>query len=102
MMEYLQIRAMGGKGSAPGQFATPLHGLAVDAEKRPIRPFDRRGKFRNTIGKNNPVNGFLIPNGVVDFAVDAHGVIHAANPGKHRVERYLPTGALLGRSEEHT
>src|SRR5664280_708884 len=70
--------------------------LAGDAEDRAIRHFDRHGKFRNTIGKNNPVNGFLIPNGVVDFAVDAHGVIHAANPGKHRVERYLPTGELLG------
>ena len=186
-MEYRQIRAMGGKGSAPSQFATALRGLAVDAhgqlyaagdseikvfdaagrlkrrwstarpvlsvavstdgagdgavyagqlrqieifdgagklvntwrdetllgrvtaigfvkdgvlagdaEDRAIRHFDRHGKFRNTIGKNNPVNGFLIPNGVVDFAVDAHGVIHAANPGKHRVERYLPTGELLG------
>jgi sugar lactone lactonase YvrE len=186
-MEYRQIRAMGGKGSAPSQFATSLRGLAVDAhgqlyaagdseikvfdaagrlrrrwstarpvlsvavstggagdgavyagqlrqieifdgagklvntwrdetllgrvtaigfvkdgvlagdaEDRAIRHFDRHGKFRNTIGKNNPVNGFLIPNGVVDFAVDAHGVIHAANPGKHRVEGYLPTGELLG------
>jgi hypothetical protein len=33
---------------------------------------------------------------VLDFSVDAHGVIHAANPGKHRVERYTPDGALLG------
>ena len=183
MMEYRQIQAIGGKGSAPGQFATSLRGLAVDAHgqlyaagdseikvfdaagrlkrrwstarpvlsvavstdgavyagqpgqmeifdaagklvntwrdetllgrvtsigfvkdgvlagdaaDRAIRHFDRHGKFRNNIGKDNPVNGFLIPNGVVDFAVDAQGVIHAANPGKHRVERYLATGELLG------
>ena len=70
--------------------------LAGDAADRAIRHFDRGGKFLNTIGKDNPVHGLLIPNGVVDFAVDAHGVIHAANPGKHRVERYLPTGELLG------
>jgi hypothetical protein len=70
--------------------------LAGDAADRAIRHFDRNGKFRNNIGKDNPVHGLLIPNGVVDFAVDAHGVIHAANPGKHRVERYLPTGELLG------
>jgi sugar lactone lactonase YvrE len=70
--------------------------LAGDAADRAIRHFDRNGKFRNTIGKDNPVHGLLIPNGVVDFAVDAQGVIHAANPGKHRVERYLPTGELLG------
>jgi sugar lactone lactonase YvrE len=70
--------------------------LAGDAADRAIRHFDPNGKFRNTIGKDNPVHGLLIPNGVVDFAVDAHGVIHAANPGKHRVERYLPDGQLLG------
>jgi hypothetical protein len=70
--------------------------LAGDAADRVIRHFDCAGKWRNNIGKDNPVNGFLIPNGVVDFAVDAHGVIHAANPGKHRVERYQPTGELLG------
>jgi sugar lactone lactonase YvrE len=70
--------------------------LAGDAADRAIRHFDHAGKFRNNIGKDNPVHGLLIPNGVVDFAVDAHGVIHAANPGKHRVERYLPSGELLG------
>ena len=70
--------------------------IVGDAADRAIRRFDRHGAFLNNIGKNNPVNGFLIPNGVLDFAVDAQGVIHAANPGKHRVERYLPTGELLG------
>ena len=30
------------------------------------------------------------------FSVDAAGVIHAANPGKHRVERYARDGRLLG------
>jgi hypothetical protein len=70
--------------------------IAGDAADRAIRRFDRNGKFLNNIGKDNPVNGLLIPNGVVDFAVDARGVIFAANPGKHRVERYMPTGQLLG------
>ena len=64
--------------------------LAGDAADRAIRRFDRSGKFLNNIGKDNPVNGLLIPNGVVDFAVDAQGTIYAANPGKHRVERYTP------------
>jgi hypothetical protein len=71
--------------------------LCGDAADRSIRHFERANhKLRNVIGKDNPVHGLLIPNGVVDFAVDAHSVIHAANPGKHRVERYLPTGELLG------
>jgi len=70
--------------------------LAGDAADRAIRRFDRTGKFLNNIGKDNPVNGLLIPNGVVDFAVDAQGTIYAANPGKHRVERYTAGGELLG------
>jgi hypothetical protein len=70
--------------------------LAGDAADRAIRRFDRGGKFLNNIGKDNPVNGLLIPNGVVDFGVDAHGIIFAANPGKHRVERYTAGGELLG------
>jgi sugar lactone lactonase YvrE len=70
--------------------------LAGDAMDRAIQRFDRDGKFLNTIGKDNPVNGLLIPNGVVDFGVDPHGVIFAANPGKHRVECYSAGGELLG------
>ena len=37
--------------------------LAADAADRAIRRFDLTGRFLNHIGKNNPVNGFLIPNG---------------------------------------
>jgi hypothetical protein len=70
--------------------------LAGDAADRAIRHFDKKGEFRNNIGKNNPVNGLLIPNGVVAFGVDAQGTVHAANPGKHRVERYNAAGELLG------
>ena len=70
--------------------------LAGDAADRAIRRFDRDGKFLNNIGKDNPLSGLLTPNGVVDFAVDAQGIIYAANPGKHRVERYTPGGELLG------
>jgi hypothetical protein len=71
--------------------------LAGDAAGRAIQHFDGDGRRRNTIGKDNPVNGFLIPNGVVDFSVDTRGIIHAANPGKHRVEQYTAGGELLGR-----
>jgi len=70
--------------------------LAGDAADRAIRRLDRHGRFLNNIGKDNLVNGLLIPNGVVDFGVDAQGAVYAANPGKHRVERYTPGGELLG------
>lgn len=71
--------------------------FAGDAAGRAIRHFDASGRFRNDIGRDNPTNGLLIPNGVVDFGVDAAGEVYTANPGKHRVERYSATGQLLGR-----
>jgi sugar lactone lactonase YvrE len=70
--------------------------LAGDAAARAIRRLDREGRCLNTIGTDNNVGGLLIPNGAVSFAVDAEGTIHAANPGKHRVERYSTDGKLLG------
>jgi hypothetical protein len=72
------------------------HVLIADSADRCIRRYDDRGQFLNDIGKDNRMKGFLIPNGAVDFALDSHGIIHAANPGKHRVERYTPEGELLG------
>ncbi len=74
----------------------PDYVLFADARDRSIRRFDRQGKPVNDIGKDNRMKGFNIPNGSLDFAVDLRGVIHAANPGKHRVERYTPEGELLG------
>ena len=68
----------------------------ADAGDRCIRRYDAGGKYLNDIGNDNRMKGFLIPNGVVDFGVDAKGILHAANPGKHRVERYTPEGELLG------
>jgi hypothetical protein len=76
--------------------------LIGDALKRCIHRFDAGGDFLNSIGKDNPLGGLLIPNGVVDFGIDPQGVIHAANPGKHRVERYSPEGSLLGRMGKFT
>lgn len=70
--------------------------LAGDAPGRAIRRCDADGAFINDIGTDNRMQGFLIPNGVVQFAVDGTGTIHAANPGKHRVEQYAPDGKLLG------
>lgn len=76
-----------------------VHGenvLLADAQDRCIRRYDRQGKWLNDIGRDNNTKGFLIPNGHLDFAVDANGIIHAANPAKFRVERYSLSGELLG------
>ena len=71
--------------------------LAGDAAARAIRRLDQAGRVINTIGTDNNLRGLLIPNGVVSFGVDAAGIIHVANPGKHRVERYSPDGKPMGR-----
>ncbi len=70
--------------------------LAADTAGRCIRRYDHQAKLLNVIGTNTNVGGFLIPNGILSFAIDSQGLIHAANPGKHRVERYSPEGDLLG------
>lgn len=70
--------------------------LAADTKDRSIRRYDKSSRLLNVIGKENRTNGFLIPNGILDFSVTADGVVHAANPGKHRVESYSFDGHLLG------
>jgi sugar lactone lactonase YvrE len=68
----------------------------ADATARWIHRYDRDGRFLNDIGDRHRKGGFHIPNGVVDFAVAGDGIVHVANPGMHRVERYTPDGKLLG------
>jgi sugar lactone lactonase YvrE len=68
----------------------------ADASARWIRRYDGEGRFLNNIGDQHRKGGFHIPNGVVDFAIDDEAIIHVANPGMHRVERYTVDGELLG------
>lgn len=68
----------------------------ADATARCIRHYDGKGRFLNDIGDRHRKGGFDIPNGALDFAVDREGVLHVANPGMHRVERYSADGTLLG------
>jgi len=70
--------------------------LLADATQRCIHRYGQDGRFLNDIGADNNTHGFLVPNGHLEFAVDAEGLIHAANPGKYRIERYSPAGKLLG------
>jgi sugar lactone lactonase YvrE len=70
--------------------------FVADSKDRCILRYGKNLNLLNTIGKDNRTNGFLIPNGVLDFSIDAAGIIHSANPGKHRVERYTREGQLLG------
>jgi len=69
--------------------------LVGDVTGRCIRRFDESGTWKNDIGTGGRLRGFFIPNGHVDFAVQADGIIRACNPAKHRVERYTLDGELL-------
>lgn len=72
------------------------HVLIADSRDRCIRRYDQQGNFINNIGKDNRMGGFRLPNAFLDFSVDENGIIHACNPGKHRVERYTMEDELLG------
>ena len=70
--------------------------VLADAAARVIHRLDGNGTFLNDVGANNRMKGFQIPNGTLDLSVDDKGVIHAANPGRHRVEQHSPDDRLLG------
>src|ERR1035441_8069240 len=82
MMEYRQIRAMGGKGSAPSQFATSLRGLAVDAHGQlyaagdsEIKVFDAAGRLKRRWSTARPVLSVAVS---TDGAGD--GSVYAGQP----------------------
>lgn len=70
--------------------------LVGDFAGRCIRRFDGAGRFLNDIGTRPPAVGFRVCNGCLDFEVDADGVVHVADPGRHRVSRFTRAGDLLG------
>jgi hypothetical protein len=71
--------------------------IVGDAGGRCLRAYTLDGRWLRDIGNKNRTQGLLIPNGVVDFDVDRRtNTLLAANPAKHRVERYTVEGELLG------
>ncbi len=107
--QYQQVEIYDAKGGLVDTWRDPDRlglvtaiGLGVDdvfladAHARWIRRYDRQGQFLNNIGDQHRKGGFHIPNGVVDFAIDDQGILHVANPGMHRVERYRADGEYLG------
>jgi hypothetical protein len=69
--------------------------LVADASARVIRRYDAGGIERGTIGVQEKVAGFMLPNRSLDFDVDAAGVIHAADTGRHRVSSWTQDGAMV-------
>ncbi len=71
--------------------------LAADATNRTIHLFEQ-GKWRREVGQEANTRGFMLPNGVLDLALDAESqTVVVAHPQKHRVERYSLQGELTDK-----
>lgn len=70
--------------------------LVADAGVRRIRRYTRTGQQIGEIGAQNKTGGFMLPNGSLDFVVDAGGVVRATDPGRHRVTAWALDGSPLG------
>jgi len=69
--------------------------LVADAAARVIRRYDLRGTERGVIGDKNKTGGFMLPNRSLDFDVDASGVIHATDTGRHQVTSWTFDGTMV-------
>jgi hypothetical protein len=92
--------AFGEAGAPPAVSAVAVHGgdiLVADASARIIRRFDATGRQRNLIGDQGKTKTFMLPNGKLDVAVDAAGVVRATDSGRHQVTAWALDGAPAGR-----
>src|ERR1035438_6198574 len=102
MMEYRQIQAIGGKGSAPGQFTTSLRGLTVDAHGQlyaagdsEIKVFDAAGRLKRRWSTARPVLSVAVS---TDGAGD--GAVYAGQPGQ--MEIFDGAGKLVNTWRDET
>ncbi|MGB9124498.1 MAG: HYR domain-containing protein, partial [Nitrosotalea sp.] len=94
------LSAFGGKGSANGQFHSPV-GIAiangfiyvVDNNNDNVQKFDLTGKFITSWGGKGTNNGtLLLPKGI---AVDSTGNVYVADTGNNRIEKFDSSGNFL-------
>jgi len=69
--------------------------LVADAAARIIRRYDARGTEQGVIGTGNKTGGFMLPNKSLDFDVDAAGVVHATDSGRHQVTSWTLDGKMV-------
>jgi hypothetical protein len=69
--------------------------LVADAAARVIRRYDLRGAEQGLIGGRNKTGGFMLPNRSLDFVVDAAGVVHATDSGRHQVTSWTLDGTMV-------
>ena len=66
--------------------------LVADARARIIRRYDEAGRQIGVIGDKNKTGSFMLPNGWLDFDIDANGIILATDTGRHRVTKWILDG----------
>ncbi len=69
--------------------------LVADVAARIIRRYDLRGTELGVIGAQNKTGGFMLPNRSLDFDVDAAGVVHATDTGRHQVTSWKLDGTRV-------
>jgi hypothetical protein len=70
--------------------------LVGDAAARVIVRYGATGVRLGEVGNRDKTRGFMLPNRSLDFDVDARGVIHATDTGRHRVASWALDGSFLG------
>ncbi len=71
--------------------------LAADASNHTIHLY-QDGNWLREVGRDVNTRGFMIPNGVLDLALDARNQsVLVAHPQKHRVERYTFEGKFVDK-----
>lgn len=69
--------------------------FAADATNNTIHLF-RKGIWQREVGRDANTRGFMIPNGVLDMAIDpGEKILFVAHSQKHRVERYDLDGKYI-------
>ncbi len=70
--------------------------LVADAGARCIKRYDLNGKQVGIIGIHGKNRGFMLPNRFLDMDVDTEGIVHATDPGRHRVSSWTLDGSPEG------
>ncbi len=69
----------------------------ADATAKLIRRYALNGKQLGVIGAQGKVRGFMLPNKSLDIALDAKGVLHAADSGRHRISSWKLDGERISQ-----
>jgi sugar lactone lactonase YvrE len=106
----LQVRSPGGELLAAwssGDHRTYLTSVAVrgdliavaDWGSRSVLLYSRSGAMTGRVARRDEASGaegLVVPSPFMDVAIDAQNALWVADTGRHRLEKYLPDGRMVG------